>query len=469
MKPLFYLVVSLLLCGQIVAYGQSAITLNGAVLTVNSANMHINGGLTAVASSTVTNNGQLVITGSLYNASSNGNLSIAGAGWCSFRGSSNATISNTSTGSLWLNYLDIDKSASAEVWLDGGLLRIGSVLRLTNGSVFLNGQGIDMNTDAKLQGETGGRRVYDTGNGYIKGTGTVNAPTANDVFGLGFVASSPANWGLTELTRWHNSVMVGPYTGIKRRYHIEVANNNSLNADLKFLYLSEETLSQDENSFVIWKSSDNITWNPLTSNPNPSNGWVTATGIQSFSFFTLSDANNPLPVTWLYFQAMPDKRGGSALQWGTAHWEEADYFNIEHSADGISFETIGRKEAIYTPQPDYRFWHKEPHQGIHYYRLKQYDRDGSYAYSVVVSIDLNAPINQPWVVFPNPASKGNDIFFTGDIELSTWELWTTAGQLVATGEWKSSRFKCPTVPTGIYLLKFYQGQEPMGVRTLYIR
>ncbi|MBK7966284.1 MAG: hypothetical protein IPK10_14025 [Bacteroidetes bacterium] len=68
------------------------------------------------------------------------------------------------------------------------------------------------------------------------------------------------------------------------------------------------------------------------------------TGITSTTFwgdFAIGFGNAPLPVEWLSFDAKPIS-SNVLLQWRTASENGNDYFNVERSRDGSSFETIGQ-------------------------------------------------------------------------------------------------------------------------------
>ena len=74
--------------------------------------------------------------------------------------------------------------------------------------------------------------------------------------------------------------------------------------------------------------------------------------------------------------------------------EDADYFVIERSTNGYSFEEIGQVMAlgtVYGPQ-GYGFKDNSPLNGANYYRLKQVDYNGNYMYSPIVSASIKSNI-----------------------------------------------------------------------------
>lgn len=97
-----------------------------------------------------------------------------------------------------------------------------------------------------------------------------------------------------------------------------------------------------------------------------------------------------LPVEWLSFTASQvAEQELVQLDWSVA-WEEFhDYYEVQHSTDGIAWEALGRVqedgEEILgrSPQKDYRFFHEFPQEGLNLYRIQQVDIDGAIDYSTI--------------------------------------------------------------------------------------
>lgn len=84
-----------------------------------------------------------------------------------------------------------------------------------------------------------------------------------------------------------------------------------------------------------------------------------------------------LPVSLVAFGA---QRQGSTvnLKWTTVYEHNSSHFNIERSSNGENFNLIGTKKASgdsYQKQ-EYVFADFNPINGVNYYRLVQYDKDG---------------------------------------------------------------------------------------------
>ncbi len=100
-----------------------------------------------------------------------------------------------------------------------------------------------------------------------------------------------------------------------------------------------------------------------------------------------AEAGAILPINLLSL-TVTDNKGKNLLQWKTASEINSDYFTIEHSTDGINFETAGTvKAAGYSStELSYSFTDASPVAGINYYRLVMIDKDKSRDISNVVSI-----------------------------------------------------------------------------------
>ncbi len=113
----------------------------------------------------------------------------------------------------------------------------------------------------------------------------------------------------------------------------------------------------------------------------------------------------PLPVEMVQFAGERIYRNVS-LEWITATETNNDYFEVERSLDGISFESIGSVDGLGTSivSTTYEFLDVNPTMNkVNYYRLRQVDFDGSPAYSPVLAVNMNSfeSIN----VYPNPTNS----------------------------------------------------------------
>ncbi|MFL5729485.1 MAG: T9SS type A sorting domain-containing protein, partial [Cytophagaceae bacterium] len=108
----------------------------------------------------------------------------------------------------------------------------------------------------------------------------------------------------------------------------------------------------------------------------------------------------PLPVELVNFDAT--KKGSDALlTWTTSSEKNSLYFLVEKSSDGISFTGIGKVNAAGNTSAiqQYSFTDQNLASGVTYYRLAQYDVDGSVYYSMIKAVSNMVGTVQ---VIPNP-------------------------------------------------------------------
>jgi len=110
-----------------------------------------------------------------------------------------------------------------------------------------------------------------------------------------------------------------------------------------------------------------------------------------------------LPVRFTSFTGQVSSQD-VLLRWGTASETNNDHFEVEHSTDGINYNTIGTVKGAGNSNTvhNYSFQDNEPVNGNNFYRLKQVDNDGNEFYSTVVEEEFKAEV-KAMSVFPNPA------------------------------------------------------------------
>ena len=112
--------------------------------------------------------------------------------------------------------------------------------------------------------------------------------------------------------------------------------------------------------------------------------------VETLGGFFIHGGAAPLPVEMLGFDASKVKEGVQ-LNWTTASERNNSHFEIEKSLDGRNFNAIGTVNGNGTTSESktYEYVDKNMNNTLLYYRLKQMDYDGAYAYSDVRSISIN--------------------------------------------------------------------------------
>ncbi|SIT73696.1 T9SS type A sorting domain-containing protein [Pontibacter indicus] len=112
----------------------------------------------------------------------------------------------------------------------------------------------------------------------------------------------------------------------------------------------------------------------------------------------------PLPVELVYFTATV-RNNQAHLEWLTASELDNDRFEVERSLDARSFEKVGTVKGKGTTslETKYTFTDRTPVQGTVYYRLKQVDTDGQFAYSNVIAVNAKGLARElATQAYPNP-------------------------------------------------------------------
>jgi hypothetical protein len=114
-----------------------------------------------------------------------------------------------------------------------------------------------------------------------------------------------------------------------------------------------------------------------------------------------------LPVSYLRFEA---KSYGQQvlLHWATSQEQNARNFLVQHSKDGIQWTSIGNVSATGNSASiqNYQFTHKQPSQGVNYYRILQQDQDSRSSYSDIRSLNFSSDYKL-FKVTNNPVINGN--------------------------------------------------------------
>ncbi|HEV7930202.1 MAG TPA: T9SS type A sorting domain-containing protein, partial [Nitrosospira sp.] len=113
----------------------------------------------------------------------------------------------------------------------------------------------------------------------------------------------------------------------------------------------------------------------------------------------------PLPVELISFEGEATK-SGVLLEWATATEKNNERFEVERSADGVTFAKIAEVKGNGTTsvKRTYSLRDAKAIRGTHYYRLKQVDLDGTSEYSKMIVVENAAAAAAGLVVAPNPAN-----------------------------------------------------------------
>ncbi len=173
-----------------------------------------------------------------------------------------------------------------------------------------------------------------------------------------------------------------------------------------------------------------------------------------------------LPVELVSFDVYR-KESEARLEWATASEEGFQAFEVERSRDGRVFQRIGQVAgkgqggagASYA-FTDQGLWQA----GLYYYRLKMVDEDGSFEYSPIRTVEVEAPVQALWA-FPNPTAGEVALQWEGAADgAGTLKVYSLLGELLLQERLEMNRganrhtLRLSGLQAGTYLVQI-QGED----------
>jgi hypothetical protein len=182
--------------------------------------------------------------------------------------------------------------------------------------------------------------------------------------------------------------------------------------------------------------------------------WKVSSGTLCGRVPVVASKNCGLPVELINFSAV-NNEPTVVLIWNTASEKDNDYFNVERSEDGIHFVVIGSVKGKGTNNliSDYLFNDNKPLTTIAYYRLAQYDVDGTVNYSKTISVNRS---REPEInIYPNPFTKEVTVYVPSTLNSKVFvRLTDLSGKAVLAFVMNTNEFiqMGPAIPAGVYLV-----------------
>ena len=169
------------------------------------------------------------------------------------------------------------------------------------------------------------------------------------------------------------------------------------------------------------------------------------------------------PVNLTSFEAKPE--GNKALlTWQTSTEQNNSHFLIQRSADGRLFENIGRVEGAGDSDQaiDYSFVDDKPLPGLNYYRLHQFDFDGTNEIFSPIAVRFGEAGDKP-SAWPVPTSDLLQVSLPATEESWLLEVFNLNGQrlLEQLVEDKTTQTSLDVraLPAGSYFLRWTNGRN----------
>lgn len=184
---------------------------------------------------------------------------------------------------------------------------------------------------------------------------------------------------------------------------------------------------------------------------------------------------SPLPIELLSFDAKKMEHHQVQCDWKTASEKNTDSFDIEASEDAVNFRTIKSVAAAgesFTEKNYSVVLSEQEWQPNVYYRLKQWDKDLSFAYSQIVYLgNQQQQILDIYQIQNSSIDKNEDaLLLIGNANESyQLNIYNCLGQSIFSSsalmpDSKQEKVKLPQLPKGIYLASLKQANQQVKAK-----
>lgn len=261
---------------------------------------------------------------------------------------------------------------------------------------------------------------------------SVSSATLFSADGLVLVPS--ADFNITGLNSETKNALVthpafNPY--IQRVFHF-LANTASFSGDVTIYYQDAELNGIAENLLTL-NINNGTTWNAYTTGitRDPVNNFVTSSGLSNvvLNELTLAGLAAPLPVKFMLFNALCTTPGAK-LTWETAQELNSSYFEVQRSADAVTWKVIKNVTAAgySNTRRSYSLIDSNTVENS-FYRIVAFDMDGRSTVSAIFRSSCAA--SDLFTVYPNPVHTAATIdIYVNAATIVNLLLYDAKGSLV---------------------------------------
>ncbi len=144
----------------------------------------------------------------------------------------------------------------------------------------------------------------------------------------------------------------------------------------------------------------------------------------------LFGTTSPLAVNLINFDTKKINQNSIELKWKTSTEIDFSHFIIETSNNNLKFEAI--KKVLPNESKNYIAEINDLKSGIHYFRLKMIDTDGTYDYSEIKSVRVEKQNLNTILVKGNPVNEYIKLDLTLETGQYTFKLYDSSGKNIIT-------------------------------------
>ncbi|SKB77228.1 ice-binding family protein [Dyadobacter psychrophilus] len=172
----------------------------------------------------------------------------------------------------------------------------------------------------------------------------------------------------------------------------------------------------------------------------------------------VSNAEVSLPVTLVSFEVKNGENASAMLTWATTSETNSDRFEIQRSQNGKTWIKIASVLSSGDSKQllSYSFVDLTPRPGNNLYRLKMIDKDETFGFSRIRSI--NSQLDNRTALYPNPAIDRLTVLTSDLDQIERVQFMDVAGKLIldqkrAGSSHVISEFNINNFPAGLYIVK----------------
>lgn len=382
-------------------------------------------------------------------------------------------------------------------------IRVNGTLTITEGFVQLGSFDLEMAAGATISGGDASNYIRINGTGILRqyytsvgathsfpiGDSNDYSPITSFTINSGTLGSNPyvemditdanhPNRSTSNLGAGGNDDGVAATDYISRYWTLTGNDITSPKFDVSYQYIDGDITGTEANliaalyrqpigeSFFDWKDNGTVNATNNTATISDGDNWG--------DLYAMDNNLDRLPVELISFEAKV-LSGVVHVSWKTASEVNNNYFTVERSVDGESFDAVavidgaGDSNSI----QNYTFLDENPTEGRSFYRLKQTDFSGLFEYSEVVSVLLQPQKEKlDWTVYPNPSNAGSpmNIRLSEEVEEHfNISLLNSLGEVVWTSDsqlFDADQLAIPGLPKGTYLIILTKSDQRLTKRLL---
>ncbi len=177
---------------------------------------------------------------------------------------------------------------------------------------------------------------------------------------------------------------------------------------------------------------------------------------------------DPLAIEYLTPLRVIPLDNNVMLNWTSANEQNNDYFMVQRSMDGHIWKDIGKVKGKGNTLSShfYKMVDLKPGIGTLYYRLKQYDYDGTFSYSNIASVYFE---ETDFNIYPNPTSGRIELVVQENVNTPI-QVFDTQGKVVLQQllNGNHTTLDLSNLPDGTYLIGLKKGDK-MVMRKLVLQ